>query len=111
MKYGKATQIGTKKKSRTAVNKEANKKIKSSAKYRSINYCELDGINYPEKFLAPAHKHKRVWYRGKEHLLSSEDHWIKICTSCHGFIESKPYLTQLIFKVLRGGKNEQQIKR
>ena len=55
----------------------------------------------PNFALSPAHKHKRIWYYGKEELLSSTKEVILACPNCHDLIENDKELTKETFKRLR----------
>ena len=52
-------------------------------------------------YLAPAHKHKRAWYKGDVELLSDYKEWVCSCVSCHQKIEFNQELTDKIFKKCR----------
>lgn len=85
-------------------NKEARKRIAAIAEEKGLNYCEL---NLPDICtrrwpLAPAHRHKRAWYKGNVELLSDFNQWIAACQSCHNFIEHKAIFTEEMFIMLRG---------
>jgi hypothetical protein len=61
-----------------------------------INVCTY---NWP---LAPAHRHKRAWYKGDEEKLADVKQWVCACQSCHDAIEFDAVLTEAVFKSLRG---------
>lgn len=76
------------------------------AEEKGLNYCEL---NLPDICtrrwpLAPAHRHKRAWYKGDVDLLSDFSQWVAACQSCHNFIEHKPMFTEELFIQLRPAK-------
>lgn len=83
-------------------NKEARKRIARIAEEKRLNYCELnlDGCTrtWP---LAPAHRHKRAWYKGDIEKLSDYNEWVSACQNCHNFIEHKPIFTEELFIMLR----------
>ena len=83
-------------------NIEARKRIAEIAEEKGLDYCEigLEGcLNFA--FLAPAHKHKRAWYKGDVELLADYNEWVCACVSCHNLIEHNQELTDKIFKKLR----------
>jgi len=61
-----------------------------------INVCTYD---WP---LAPAHRHKRSWYKGDAEKLSDAKQWVCACQSCHDAIEFDAQLTEEVFMKLRG---------
>ena len=84
-------------------NIEARKKIAEIAEEKGLNYCELNlngclGVVY----LAPAHRHKRAWYKGDVEKLSDYKQWICSCVYCHNLIEHDAVFTEYCFKKLRG---------
>lgn len=84
-------------------NIQANRKIKEMFIDKGITFCEvkLDGCT-PDYALTFAHRHKRVWYHSKMHLLSEYTQVVCACMSCHMKIEKDKNLTELIFQKLRG---------
>lgn len=84
------------------VNREARTMIADIAENMGLNYCE---IGLPgclmSFFLAPAHRHKRSWYRGDSALLAAYGEWISACQNCHDRIEHNKELTESIFERLR----------
>ena len=84
-------------------NIEARKRIAEIAQEKELTHCEL---NLPDICtrtwpLAPAHRHKRAWYKGDVDLLSDYDQWVAACQNCHDFIEHKPIFTEEMFILLR----------
>lgn len=83
-------------------NIEARNRIAEIAGEKGLNYCEigLEGCteNWP---LAPAHRHKRSWYKGNVELLSDYNQWVSACVGCHNKIENDSKLTEETFKKLR----------
>lgn len=86
------------------------KEIARKAEQMKLTTCELGpllikyGINvctydWP---LAPAHRHKRAWYKGDEEKLADVKQWVCACQSCHDVIEHNATLTEEVFMSLRG---------
>lgn len=83
-------------------NIEARNRIAVIAEEKGLNYCELALPScLGQMYLAPAHRHKRAWYKGNVELLSDYRQWISACVSCHAVIENDPELTELKFAKLR----------
>lgn len=84
-------------------NLEARRRIAVIAEGKGLNYCELKLLgctrNWP---LAPAHRHKRSFYKGDAALLSDYRQWVAACVNCHDQIEHNPQLTEDHFMRLRG---------
>lgn len=84
-------------------NSAARKQIAIIAEKKDMKKCELGlaacMVSWP---LAPAHRHKRAWYKGDAKLLADPKQWICACQSCHDQIEFDPMLTEEIFIRLRG---------
>lgn len=84
--------------------------IATIAEKKDMKRCELGpvltalGITGCTKTwpLAPAHRHKRSWYKGDADLLAREDQWVAACTCCHDRIEHDSVLTEEVFVKLRG---------
>lgn len=79
----------------------ARKKIAVIAEEKGLNYCELQlkgCMNWP---LAPAHRHKRAWYKGNAELLAAYEQWVSACQHCHNIIENQPDFTEKLFLKLR----------
>jgi len=83
-------------------NIEARNRIAEISEEKGLNFCEikLEGC-LGGMYLAPAHKHKRNWYKGNVELLSNFNEWICACVSCHNLIEHNEELTNKIFKQCR----------
>lgn len=83
-------------------NREARQIIAAIAEEYGLNRCEihLPGclINW---FLAPAHRHKRGWYKGDVTKISDYNEWVCACQNCHDLIENDTKLTEEVFKKLR----------
>jgi hypothetical protein len=87
-------------------NIEARKKIAEIAEERGLDYCELGLTGCLGKmYLAPAHKHKRAWYKGNAELLADPNEWVSACQNCHNLIEIDPKLTADVFEQLRPAKS------
>lgn len=88
---------------RWKANTEARQLIAEQAQAINLNYCELNLggclYNFP---LAPAHRHKRAWYKGDVDKLSDYKQWIAACQNCHDRIEHDAELTEKMFMRLRG---------
>lgn len=92
-------------------NVDARKLIAMHAKKHDLKLCELGpelkrlGISveclrtWP---LAPAHRHKRAWYKGDATLLADPKQWVVGCQACHDKIEFDEKLTEEVFIKLRG---------
>lgn len=83
-------------------NIEARDKIAKIAEEKDLCNCEIrfDGcLNWMA--LAPAHRHKRSWYKGDVEKLSDYNEWVAACVACHDKIENDPVLTEEIFDRLR----------
>ena len=87
-------------------NLEARRRIAEIAEEKGLNYCEIGFFNdcLENTFLAPAHRHKRAWYRGDIELLSDYRQWISACVNCHNKIEHDKELTDQLFMDLRGNE-------
>ena len=83
-------------------NLEARKRIAEIAEEKGLDYCELQLTGCMGRlFLAPAHRHKRSWYKGDVELLSDFNQWISACSNCHNTIEHNKDLTEGVFEKLR----------
>lgn len=92
-------------------NAAARRKIAKISEKKALKVCELGPVlqrlgieiecmrTWP---LAPAHRHKRAWYKGDAELLAHPDQWVCACQVCHDRIESDPVLTEEVFIQLRG---------
>lgn len=85
-----------------SVNLEARKKIAILAEELGLNYCEI-GLQrcLVTSFLAPAHRHKRAFYKGNVELLADYEQWVAACQNCHNQIEHDKELTERFFNKLR----------
>ncbi len=79
--------------------------IADYAKKMNLTKCEigLEGCtgSWP---VAPAHRHKRAWYKGDAVLLAHPKQWIVACQCCHDQIEFDAELTEEVFTRLRGAE-------
>ncbi len=86
-------------------NINSRKKIAEIAEEKCLDYCE---IGFPDclhtMYLAPAHRHKRAWYKGDEELLADYKQWLSLCVKCHDKIEFDEELTEQEFIRLRGSE-------
>lgn len=86
-------------------NQESRKMIADYAEEHELDHCELQlsGCtgNWP---LAPAHRHKRAWYKGDKALLADPNQWVAACQNCHDKIEHNAELTEEVFIKLRGAE-------
>lgn len=89
------------------INGKARQKIAEISRERNLKECELklEGCtkNWP---LAPAHRHKRAWYKGDVDLLADPKQWVCACQVCHDQIEHDAELTEKMFMDLRGPEDE-----
>jgi len=113
--YSKLSQVGTKKKSQTEKNKDANQELDKIYAEKKIDYCELKLSPQclgKEKYsngellkLTYAHRHKRSWYKDKPSLLHAFTETLRACLACHMMIEPDRVLTNKMFIKLRRGKD------
>ena len=94
---------------RGRINLDANQKLKKEYE-GEYAICEIMGPKCLHVFQGFAHRHKRIWYRGREELLASRQHTLKSCIPCHQMIEASRELTEMYFNRLRPIKNSTQIK-
>jgi len=80
----------------------ARKKIAKIAEELNIDHCEIGLDGCKEYYmLAPAHRHRREWYRADVDKLSDYNEWICACTNCHEKIDNDESLKEKVFKDLR----------
>jgi len=89
----------------------ARQAIAVMAESRKLKTCELGPVlagmgidsgctkTWP---LAPAHRHKRAWYKGDVEKLSDVRQWVAACSTCHDTIEHNSELTRAVFYQIRG---------
>lgn len=83
-------------------NIEARKKIALICEEENLTTCEICLPGCMGTFgVAPAHKHKRVYYNGDIDMLSDINEWVVACQYCHTIIEDDKELTKQIFDELR----------
>lgn len=89
----------------------ARKEIAKKAEAMKLTECELGpilvrdfGINVClyNFALAPAHRHKRAYYKGDAVQLAEVKQWVCACVQCHDAIEFDAELTEAVFMKLRG---------
>ena len=84
-------------------NREARQEIARISEEKNLKVCELNLPRCTKTWpLAPAHRHKRSWYKGDADLLAHPDQWVCACQTCHDQIEVSPELTEQMFINLRG---------
>lgn len=92
-------------------NIEARSIIAKKAEAMKLTQCEVGpilvrdyGINIClyNFALAPAHRHKRAWYKGDVEKLADVKQWVAACVDCHDAIEHNAELTEAVFIKLRG---------
>ncbi len=77
----------------------ANKKLKKLFLDKGKTRCEICGT---ENYLSFAHKHKRIYYRSHQELLSNFNQVLLLCIRCHMELEVSREQTEKIFTRLRG---------
>jgi len=84
-------------------NSAARKEIARISEEKNLKRCEIAGPHCTETWpLAPAHRHKRAWYKGDAELLADPKQWVCACQTCHDHIEHDANLTEAVFVKLRG---------
>lgn len=86
------------------------KEIAKKAEAMNLTHCEVGpvllqyGINVClyNFALAPAHRHKRAYYKGDAEQLADVKQWVAACQCCHDAIEFDAELTEAVFIKLRG---------
>ena len=88
-------------------NIKANKLIRAQAQGLGLSFCEINFKECLRTFpLAPAHRHKRHWYKGQAEKLADIRQWVIACQYCHDKIEHNTKLTEEVFKALRGPEDD-----
>lgn len=87
---------------RGKININANKKLKIIYSKLDLPPCEIQRSHCWNQFQGFAHRHKRIWYRGREELLASFNQTLKSCNQCHMEIEHDREETERLFMKLRG---------
>lgn len=93
-------------------NQESRALIAKKAEAMKLTSCELGpvllqyGINIClyNFALAPAHRHKRNWYKGDAEKLADVKQWVAACQCCHDAIEHNAALTEAVFMAIRGAE-------
>lgn len=84
-------------------NVAARQQIAVVSEAMNLKVCEINLEGCTRTWpLAPAHRHKRSWYKGDADLLSRPDQFVAACTGCHDQIEHDAGRTEEIFLKLRG---------
>ncbi len=100
--YLKSQQMGKKKKTRTQINKIANKKLLELQIEKDIRHCELCST----QAISNAHRHPRNWYRSHEdRSLWDFKQVLFLCIKCHKNMDDRSKTTEnekeVIFNRLR----------
>ena len=67
-----------------------------------LERCEVLLLGCTGTFgIAPAHKHKRIWYKGSVEKLADYNEWVVDCWNCHDRMEVNKQMTLDIFERLR----------
>ena len=83
-------------------NKKSRRMIADQCEAMGLERCEIQSPGCMVTFgVAPAHKHKRIWYHGDTNLLARYDEWVVACQFCHDKIEISRELTEEVFRRLR----------
>lgn len=83
-------------------NRKAREMIADQCEALGLDFCEIRLPGCMGTFgIAPAHKHKRVWYKGNPELLADYNEWVAACQACHDKIEVDKELTKVWFERLR----------
>jgi len=86
-------------------NKTARGLIADYAKVMDMKVCELNLEGCTKTWpVAPAHRHKRAWYKGDAILLADPKQWVVACQCCHDQFEFNAELTEEMFMSLRGAE-------
>lgn len=86
-------------------NTNSRKVIADIAERHQMKTCEIRLPNCMRTWpLAPAHRHKRSWYKGNADKLADIKQWVTACQVCHDQIEHNATLTEEIFMKLRGSE-------
>lgn len=113
-KVGKHTTLSKRSKRVNKWNYIRTKILKPMFKKLGITHCEIthhlfthgmiskEQARERDRFLGFAHRHKRVWYRGKEELLGDYNQVLLLGQHYHDDIEHNKELTERWFTELRG---------
>lgn len=70
---------------------------------KGIEYCEYNKPHMCSSWLTNAHRHKKLWYRGKpDEMRWSYKQVLRLCMPSHMEIEYDNELTEKLFQELRG---------
>lgn len=77
---------------------------------KELYSCELRGELVPHvctrnMYTGFAHRHSRVWYKNREHLLGSFDQTILACQNGHYEMDNVLRNHEAVFRVLRGAEH------
>ncbi|HFC76781.1 MAG TPA: hypothetical protein ENJ27_00975 [Candidatus Moranbacteria bacterium] len=89
------------------LNIKARKRIAKIAETLNLDSCELRFKGCMKNFgIAPAHRHRREWYKNDWKLLSDYEQWVAACQYCHSILDDRSKTSQekfdKIFNKLRG---------
>lgn len=80
----------------------ARKRIAEIAEEKGLDRCELGLPGCLEYYtLAPAHRHRREWYRADVDKLSDYNEFLCLCQKCHEKIDADENYKQEVFDKLR----------
>ena len=80
----------------------ARKKLKEIYQEKGITNCELRFRGcWRNNALSFAHKHLRIWYYSRPHLLGSFKQTLLACVPCHKILDEDKELKKKVFKKLR----------
>ncbi len=85
-----------------SIRQKARNKIAEICEKNNWTQCVLKLLDCMGEAHAPAHRHKRGWYKGREKLLHDIKQWVPACQSCHNRIENNKALTKRLFLIIRG---------
>lgn len=84
------------------INLDARRKIATQCFELGIEYCEINFPGCMNNFgVAPAHRHKRVFYINKPGLLEDRSEWLVLDVRCHDMIECSKELTEIVFGITK----------
>lgn len=83
-------------------NRKARKLIAEKAEELNLTTCEIRLEGCRGTFgIAPAHRHRRGWYKGDVELLANTKEWVAACQYCHERIDADQELLEEVFEELR----------
>lgn len=81
----------------------ARARIAEIAEEKGLDRCELGLEGCLEYYtLAPAHRHRREFYRASVEALSDYNNWVILCVNCHEHMDDDENYKEEVFKKLRG---------